>query len=132
LKTRFAIYRARGRVKPKKREQQMARQFTRPAPGNQYSKAQRDEWGAAQDAARAARAAQPAPTPAKRPSRANNKPLIADVGDSECFNSLVWEDGTVTAQFAKDGSVYEYDMSRKEAATWFDDDLGSYFNSEIR
>jgi hypothetical protein len=103
----------------------------------EYTKEEKKAWGAEQDRARAARAARAAqgiaplkPTPAKRASR--SKPLIADVGGSVCFDSLVWEDGTVTAQFAKDGSIYEYDMNRKEAKAWFSDDLGEYFNSEVR
>lgn len=110
----------------------MKRQFERPLPGSAYSKAQRDAWGAEQDRARAARAAQgaqPKPT-ARRPSRA--KALVADASGSTCFDSLKYRDGTVTAVFT-DGSVYEYDMSRADAKEWFNDpSLGEFFNSEIR
>ncbi len=105
----------------------------------QYSAAEKAAWGRQQDEIRAAggiakwRAQQgiAAPTPAKRQSRA--KPLIADVSGSDCFNSLVFTGGEVIAQFAKDGSVYAYPMSRADAKEWFSDDsLGEFFNSEIR
>ncbi len=59
-------------------------------------------------------------------------PLEADCSDSVCFESLVWEDGEVTAVFARNGAEYTYPMSRAEAKEWFDDDLGEYFNDEIR
>jgi hypothetical protein len=109
------------------------RQFERPSPGNRYTAEQRAAWGAQQDRLRADRNAPnyQKPAPAKRTSRA--KPLIADVGGSTCFNSLVYANGEVIAQFAKDGSVYSYPMSRADAKDWFNDDsLGEYFNAEIR
>jgi hypothetical protein len=106
------------------------RQFERPLPGSAYSKAQRDAWGAAQDAARAAGVVPPNATPTKRQSRA--KTLVAQQASS-CFDSLSYRDGTVTAVFAKDGSEYEYDMSLADAREWFADaSLGGFFNSEIR
>lgn len=112
----------------------MARQFTRPPPGNKYTAAERAAWGAEQDRLRALRNAPGyvKPTPAKRASRA--KPIIADTSGSSCFNSLTYKDGTVTASFVgPSAGIWEYDMSRKEAKEWFDDpSLGSYFNSEIR
>jgi hypothetical protein len=114
----------------------MARQFDRPAPGNRYSAAERKAWGAAQDAARAARAAQPTPAAkptAKRASRA--KTLVADTSNSSCFDSLVYQDGTVTASFANPTvGVWEYDgFTLAEAREWFNDDsLGGYFNDNVR
>ena len=117
------------------------RQFIRPAPGNKYTAAERAEWGRQQDAARAGRAAQAAQVaqteavlkpPAKRPSRA--KAVVADTSGSECFDSLVYRDGTVTASFIGPSSgEWQYDMSLAEAREWFRaDSLGSYFNDEIR
>jgi hypothetical protein len=113
----------------------MARQFERPAPGNKFIAAQRAEWGRQQDIARAQRAqgtAQPKPTPKSRASRAQT--LVADTSGSECFDSLVYRDGTVTASFVGPAAgVWEYDMSLSEAREWFSDDsLGGYFNDEIR
>ena len=107
----------------------------------QYSKAEKAAWGAEQDRIRAAggikawRAQQgiSEPTPAKRQSRA--KPLIADTSESECFDSLVYRKGLVTAVFSKGGGAgtYEYEMSLAEAREWFaDPSLGEYFNAEIR
>ena len=112
------------------------RQFDRPAPGNKYTAAERAEWGRQQDIARAARAAQAAqgitPPKAKRPSRA--KTLVADVSGSECFDSLTYKDGTVTASFIGPAAgVWEYDMTLAEAREWFNSDsLGGYFNDEVR
>jgi hypothetical protein len=107
----------------------------------QYSKAEKAAWGAEQDRIRAAggikawRAQQgiSEPTPAKRQSRA--KPLIADTSESECFDSLVYRKGLVTAVFSKGGGAgtYEYEISLAEAREWFaDPSLGEYFNAEIR
>jgi len=115
------------------------RQFDRPAPGNKYTAAQRAEWGRQQDIARAARAARAAqgitPPKAKRASRA--KELVADVSGSECFDSLVYKDGTVTASFIGPASgEWQYDMSLAEAREWFAEadggSLGQYFNDNIR
>jgi hypothetical protein len=112
------------------------RQFERPAPGNQYTKAQRDAWGAEQDRLRAARAAQAAqgikPTPAKRQTRA--KTLVADASNSSCFDDLRYSNGVVSASFANPTiGTWEYEMSLKEAREWFSDDsLGGYFNDNIR
>jgi hypothetical protein len=113
------------------------RQFERPAPGNQYTKAQRDAWGAEQDRLRAARAAQPQPTQlkptAKRPSR--SKPLIADTTGSTCFDSLVYRSGVVTASFIGPAAgEWQYEMSRADAKEWFNDpeSLGKYFNDNVR
>jgi hypothetical protein len=114
----------------------MARKFDRPAPGNRYTAAERRAWGAAQDAARAARAAQAAqgvkPTPAKRASR--SKVLEADTSDSTCFDSLVYQNGVVTASFIGPGAgIYDYDVTLAEAREWFDDpSLGGFFNDNIK
>ena len=113
----------------------MARQFTRPAPGNQYTKAQRDAWGAEQDRARAARAAQPTPTPAKRASRA--KTLVADTSGSSCFDSLVYRDGVVTASFIGPAAgEWDYDMTLADAREWFAEadggSLGGWFNDNVK
>ena len=52
---------------------------------------------------------------------------------STCFDDLSWDDGVATATFAKDGSVYEYEMSEEEFLEWADDDsLGGYFNDVVR
>ena len=113
----------------------MARKFDRPPPGNRYTAAQRAEWGRQQDIVRAQRAAgitQPKATPAKRPSR--SKELVADTSGSECFDSLVYRDGTVTASFIGPSSgEWQYDMSLSDAREWFaSDSLGGFFNDEIR
>ena len=112
------------------------RQFDRPAPGKYYTEAQRKEWGRQQDIARAQRAARAAqgitPPKAKRPSRA--KTLVADTSGSECFDSLVYRNGVVTASFIGPAAgVWEYNMSLAEAREWFNSDsLGAYFNDEVR
>jgi hypothetical protein len=114
------------------------RVFDRPAPGNRYTAAERAEWGRQQDRARAARAAQAAQTeavlkpPAKRQTRA--KTLVADTSGSECFDSLVYRDGTVTASFIGPAAgEWQYDMSLADAREWFGaDSLGGFFNDEIR
>ncbi|HUE11650.1 MAG TPA: hypothetical protein VMQ54_11955 [Steroidobacteraceae bacterium] len=112
----------------------MARQFTRPPPGNRYSAEERAAWGREQDRLRALRNAPgyQKPAPAKRPSRA--KTLTADTSDSECFDSLTYKNGVVTASFIGPAAgVWEYSMSRAEAAEWFSDDsLGGYFNDNVR
>jgi hypothetical protein len=113
----------------------MARQFERPAPGNKYSAAERKAWGAAQDAARLARATQPAKPTAKRPSRA--KTLTADTSGSSCFDSLTYRDGVVTASFANPTiGVWDYDVDLATAREWFAEadggSLGGYFNDNIR
>jgi hypothetical protein len=52
---------------------------------------------------------------------------------SNCFDDLSWEDGVATASFAKDGRVYDYEMSKEEFLEWADDDsLGGYFNDNVR
>jgi hypothetical protein len=110
------------------------RQFERPLPGAAYTKAQRDAWGAEQDRLRALRNAPgyQKSAPAKRATRA--KELVADTSGSECFDSLVYKNGVVTASFIGPAAgVWEYDMSLAEAREWFSSDsLGEYFNSEIR
>ena len=112
------------------------RQFDRPAPGKTTLRPQREEWGRQQDIARAQRAASAAqgitPPKAKRPSRA--KTLVADTSGSDCFDSLVYRDGTVTASFIGPAAgEWQYDMSLAEAREWFSDDsLGGYFNDNVR
>jgi hypothetical protein len=108
------------------------RQFERPAPGKNYSAAERKAWGAEQDRLRAERAAQPTPTRAKRQTRA--KTLSADTSGSECFDRLTYKDGTVTASFIGPAAgEWDYDMSLSEAREWFSDDsLGGYFNDNVR
>jgi hypothetical protein len=72
------------------------------------------------------------PAPAKRASRAQT--LVADVSGSECFDSLTYKNGTVTASFIGPASgEWQYDMSLAEAREWFSDDsLGGYFNDNVR
>jgi hypothetical protein len=108
------------------------RVFDRPSPGNKYSAEERAAWGREQDRLRAERAAQPKPTPAKRASRA--KTLKADCSGSECFDSLTYKDGTVTASFIGPAAgEWDYEMSLSEAREWFgDDSLGGYFNDNVR
>jgi len=111
----------------------MARKFERPAPGNKYTAEERAAWGREQDRLRAERAAQAKPTPAKRATRA--KTLKADTSGSECFDSLTYKDGTVTASFiGPSAGEWQYEMSLKEAREWFnsEDGLGEYFNENIR
>jgi hypothetical protein len=62
------------------------------------------------------------------------KPLIADTGDSACFDDLRYSasDGGVYATFARDGSQYFYELSRADAKDWFADDLGRWFNENLR
>ncbi len=62
------------------------------------------------------------------------KPLIADTSDSSCFDDLRYSasDGGVYATFSRDGSQYFYEISRADAKEWFDDDLGRYFNDNVR
>jgi hypothetical protein len=69
-----------------------------------------------------------------KPVARRTKPLIANVGESDCFSDLRYSKsaGGVFATFAKDGSQYFYDMSRANAKDWFENDLGEYFNAEVR
>lgn len=68
--------------------------------------------------------------------RSHHKPkvLVADTSDSSCFDDLRYSptDGGVYATFSRDGSQYFYEMSRADAKEWFDDDLGRYFNENVR
>jgi hypothetical protein len=59
------------------------------------------------------------------------KTLVA-TNESDCFDSLTWRNGIATATFAKDGSVYEYDVDLDAFIEWCGDSLGEYFNAEIR
>jgi hypothetical protein len=110
------------------------RQFERPSPGNRYTAEQRAAWGRAQDEARALRNAPDyqKPTPAKRASRV--KTLVADTSGSECFDSLTYRNGVVTASFIGPASgEWQYDVDLATAREWFSSDsLGEYFNDEIR
>jgi len=113
------------------------RQFDRPAPGKYYTEAQRKEWGRQQDIARAQRATRAAQgiTPPKATKRATRaKTLVADTSGSECFDSLTYKNGVVTASFIGPAAGdWEYDMSLAEAREWFSDDsLGGYFNDNVR
>jgi hypothetical protein len=60
------------------------------------------------------------------------KPLVWE-GDSECFDDLRYSPsaGGVYATF-NDGSQYFYGMSRAEAKSWFNSDVGRTFNKEIK
>ena len=113
------------------------RQFDRPAPGKYYTEAQRKEWGRQQDIARAQRAARAAQgiTPPKAKQRATRaKTLVADTSGSECFDSLTYKNGVVTASVHRPrrwglGIRHEF----AEAREWFSDDsLGGYFNDNVR
>lgn len=73
------------------------------------------------------RAAQPQQQQ-KRSSRA----LIADTSGSVCFDDLRFKGGVAYATFAKDGSQYQYPMSRADFQDWASDDLGKYFNENVR
>ncbi len=111
------------------------RQFVRPSPGNRYTEAQRKEWGSQQDIARAQRNAASKPGAPKRASR--SKPFAADVSGSTCFDSLIYQDGVVTASFiGPSAGEWSYEMSRNDAKEWFAEadggSLGSYFNDNIR
>jgi hypothetical protein len=110
------------------------RQFERPMPGAAHTKAQRDAWGAEQDRLRALRNAPgyQKPAPAKRASRAQT--LVADTSDSECFDSLVYRNGTVIASFIGPAAgEWTYDVNLATAREWFSSDsLGGFFNDEIR
>ena len=68
--------------------------------------------------------------------RSHHKPtvIVADTSDSACFSDLRYSSkaGGVFATFARDGSMYFYEMSKKEAKAWFDSDLGRTFNEAIR
>ena len=113
----------------------MARKFTRPAPGNRYSDAERRAWGAEQDRLRALRNAPgyQKPPPPKRQTRA--KTLVADTSGSTCFDDLRYSNGVVSATFANPTQgTWEYEMSLSEARAWFksEDGLGEYFNENIR
>lgn len=70
----------------------------------------------------------------KTKSRGGN--LVADTGDSECFDDLYYDkaSGTVVASFIGPSSgVWEYPMSRADAKDWFGaDSLGGYFNAFVR
>jgi hypothetical protein len=114
----------------------MARQFERPAPGNRYSAAERKAWGAAQDAARAARAAQPTPAtkPTAKPRASRAKTLVADTSGSTCFDSLTYKNGVVTASFIGPAAgEWDFDVDLATAREWFNDpSLGGYFNDNIK
>lgn len=69
----------------------------------------------------------PKPQPKRRPS------IIEAQQDSTCFSDLFWQNGLAVATFARTGTTYEYEMTRREFKDWIrDDSLGSYFNEEIR
>lgn len=59
--------------------------------------------------------------------------IIEATKDSQCFADLYWEDGVAVAEFARNGAVYEYPMSRKEFKEWIKDgSLGGWFNENLR
>lgn len=63
----------------------------------------------------------------------NHGAIEADTSNSTCFDSLEWEDGIATATFLKDGTTYDYPMSRSDFRDWIEDDsLGGYFNDMVR
>jgi hypothetical protein len=130
---------------------------------DQYTKAQRDAWQAERIAGEAARglhstginslpkvsAFKQALAEGLNAKNPNRQPL-AQVGhntvskikhakhlaagiDSECFSSLEWEGGIATATFARNGAIYEYELTREEFLEWVaSGSLGQYFNAEIR
>jgi hypothetical protein len=63
-----------------------------------------------------------------------SKTLVAVTDDSECFSDLRYSKsaGGVYATFRRTDTQYFYPMSRADALAWFADDLGEYFNAEIR
>lgn len=74
--------------------------------------------------------AKPHRTPSGRPSRAR---IIEADQPSACFVELYYEGGIATATFAKDGTTYDYPMSRSEFREWADDEsLGGFFNLFVR
>lgn len=85
-------------------------------------------------------------TRSNEPPMRNIRSLRADARDSTCFSALKWvpdetrveadkvdeATGTVYATF-RDGSQYEYQMTRAEFEEWRDDNsLGGYFNEGVR
>jgi hypothetical protein len=41
---------------------------------------------------------------------------------------LTWKNGIATAVFAKDGSTYQYEVSRDEFEDWISGSQGGWFN----
>lgn len=75
------------------------------------------------------------PPNAKQKTQSRNGNLYADTSQSECFNSLFYSKsmGGVIATFANPTTGdWFYEMSKQQAREWFSDDLGRYFNSEVR
>jgi hypothetical protein len=67
-----------------------------------------------------------------QPKRSREKTIVADQA-STCFDDLRWKNGTAFATFAKDGSQYEYEISRQQFLEWIaDESLGGFFNFEVR
>lgn len=74
-----------------------------------------------------------APAPPKAGHNSRHRPPMVWDGDSACFSDLRYSPsaGGVYATFT-DGSSYFYPMSRSDARSWFDSDVGRTFNAEIR
>ena len=72
-------------------------------------------------------------TAPKKRSHHRQVVLVPDAG-SACFSDLRYSsrDGGVYATFARDGSQYFYPMSKADAKDWFQNDLGEYFNANVR
>jgi len=70
--------------------------------------------------------------PPKPQQNRSSRTLIADTSDSACFDNLRFKGGVAYATFAKDGSQYQYPMSRTDFQDWASDDLGKYFNENVR
>ena len=70
----------------------------------------------------------------RRSGRAEQRRWSPIRRDSECFDSLTYKNGVVTASFIGPAAgVWEYEMSLAEAREWFSDDsLGGYFNDNVR
>jgi hypothetical protein len=65
--------------------------------------------------------------------RSRAKTIVADVSGSKCFDDVRWRSGVAHVTFSKDGSQYEYDVSRADFKEWADSgSLGGWFNEELR
>jgi hypothetical protein len=98
-----------------------------------YLSSPQGKFGVESQAARPAaqfgkRAAPPKQQQQKRASRT----IVADTSGSVCFDDLRFKGGVAYATFAKDGSQYQYPMSRSDFKDWAADDLGKFFNEYVK